>query len=200
MQHDTPGRPFAEPSVFETWFDHAERAGPAPGWVDHDQLRSGPAIVTLLVLVICTVPLAAAWVAWQRPPLVGPELASFADQAPDGPAPAQAGAQAPAPFGRLLALLDGTGPAAGTLDEPARVAEALVRIERDQGTAADRAVVCAAVACAALGGPPDRARVRELFSAIDRGLLGPAQAAARTGLSRADAAGLLAALEAARAA
>jgi hypothetical protein len=155
-------------------------------------------------------------VAWRRPRIIGPEVARFAAQAPAS-ASAAPGAQAPAGLDELLALLagdtagrapapatpatkpPGTAPAAPAPADPlARVAAALVRIGRGAGTAADSQAVCAAVSCTALGGPPDRAGVNDLFAAIDGGLVGPAEAAAATGLSRAEAGRLLTAIEAAR--
>jgi hypothetical protein len=88
--------------------------------------------------------------------------------------------------------------AGGGGDELAQVAAALVRIGRGDGSAADASQVCAVVSCSALGGSPDQTMVRQLFGAIDDGLVGPAEAASATGLSIAQAGRLLDAIATAR--
>jgi hypothetical protein len=123
----------------------------------------------------------------------GPEVTS-----PDAVGQPAAPSVGPGDQGEADGAPTAGGGAQSAGDELATVAGALVRIERGGGTAADANAVCGIVSCDALGGPPDQTSVRGLFSAIDSGLVGPAEAAAATGLPEAEAGRLLAAIEAAR--
>jgi len=123
-----------------------------------------------------------------------PEVTSPDAVAQPGAAPSAA----PGDQGEADGAPTAGGGAQSAGDELATVAEALVRIERGGGTAADANAVCGIVSCDALGGPPDQTSVRGLFSAIDSGLVGPAEAATATGLPEAEAGRLLAAIQAAR--